>query len=172
MSLLSFKTVKSFTRYILFALAFFGQVSVRAWDVDMSRRTKELKTLRMPASIVDTAQKTEDSMVSNFFQAVDPTQEIVIMNTDKGFVPGTVHLKKGQNYKIFVVNVNDKEKNTSFVLDAFSEHHGVYFGQQKSFSISPKTDGIFSFQCPETAQQGRIIVIGDELNPGRQPASR
>lgn len=171
MSLLSFKTVKSFTRLGLFAMAFFAQVSVRAWEVDMSRRTKDLKTMRAPASIVDTPQKMESSMASQFLHSADPTQEIVIMNTDKGFVPGTIHLKKGQNYKIFVVNVNDKEKNTSFVLDAFSEHHGVYFGQQKSFSISPKTDGIFSFQCPETAKQGRIIVISDEMNPSRLPAS-
>ncbi len=126
----------------------------------------------MPASIVDQPMKSESSMVSSFFESVEPTQEIVIMNTEKGFIPGTVHLKKGRHYKIHVVNVNDKEKNTSFVLDAFSEHHATYFGQQKSFSISPKTDGVFSFQCPETAQQGRIIVFSDEKNPGRQPASR
>jgi hypothetical protein len=44
----------------------------------------------------------------------------------------------------------------------------TYFGREKSFNISPKADGIFSFQCPETAQQGRIIVTGDE---GRKPAS-
>lgn len=168
------KTVKSFTRFLLFFLAFFTQVSVKAWNVDFSRRQKELKTMRMPASIVDQNQTgmAEESMVSNFFQSVEPTQEIVIMNTDKGFVPETLHLKKGQNYKIFIVNVNDKEKNTSFVLDAFSEHHATYFGQQKSFSIAPKADGIFSFQCPETARQGRIIVFSDEMDPARKPASK
>jgi len=171
-SLLNFKTVKNFTRLVLFVLAFFTQVSVKAWNVDFSRRQKELKTMRMPASITDQEQTSKDNMVSNFFQSVEPTQEIVIMNTDKGFVPETLHLKKGQNYKIFIVNVNDKEKNTSFVLDAFSEHHATFFGQQKSFSIAPKADGIFSFQCPETAQQGRIIVFSDEMNPGRLPASK
>ncbi len=176
MNLLSFKTVKSCTRFLLFVLAFFTQVSVKAWTVDMSRRQKELKSMRMPASITDQAQAPadagKDQMVSNFFESVEPTQEIVIMNTDKGFVPGTLHLRKGQNYKIFIVNVNDKEKNTSFVLDAFSEHHATYFGQQKSFNIAPKADGIFSFQCPETAQQGRIIVFSDEMNPSRKPASK
>ncbi|MEZ0391202.1 MAG: cupredoxin domain-containing protein [Pseudobdellovibrionaceae bacterium] len=138
----------------------------------MSRRKKDLKSMRLPASIVDVQKKPEDEMAANFFKSVEPTQEIVIMNTDNGFVPGTVHLKKGQNYKIFVVNVNDKEKNTSFVLDAFSEHHATYFGQQKSFSISPKADGIFSFQCPETAKQGRIIVFSDEMDMTRKPASK
>jgi len=169
------KTAKSFTRFLLFFLAFFTQVSVKAWSVDFSRRDKELKSMRMPASITDQNQihgEQQENMVSNFFQSVEPTQEIVIMNTDKGFVPETVHLKKGQNYKIFIVNVNDKEKNTSFVLDAFSEHHATYFGQQKSFNIAPKADGIFSFQCPETAQQGRIIVFSDDVNPMRQPASK
>jgi plastocyanin domain-containing protein len=146
-------------------------VKVHAWEVDLTRRQKDLKSMRMPASIVDEPQKPAESMVSSFFESTDPTQEIVIMNTEKGFVPETLHLKKGQNYKIFIVNVNDKEKNTSFVLDAFSEHHATYFGQQKSFSISPKADGIFSFQCPETARQGRIIVFSDDLNPARKPAS-
>ncbi len=171
MNSLNSKTAKSFTRILLFALAFFTQVTVKAWNVDFSRRQKELKTMRMPATITDQPAAAQEKMASNFFESVEPTQEIVIMNTDKGFVPETLHLKKGQNYKIFIVNVNDKEKNTSFVLDAFSEHHATYFGQQKSFSIAPKADGIFSFQCPETAQQGRIIVFSDEMNPARKPAS-
>ena len=149
-------------------MTFFTNVSVKAWEVDFSRREKDLKSMRLPASIVDQQQNPTDKMVSNFFEAVEPTQEIVIMNTKKGFVPETIRLKKGQSYKIFVINVNDKEKNTSFVLDSFSEHHATYFGQEKSFSIAPKADGIFSFQCPETASQGRIIVTGDE---GRKPAS-
>lgn len=172
MNLLSFKTVKSFTRLTLFTFFFFAQISVKAWEVDMSRRKKDLNSMRLPASIVDMPQKPEDGMIANFFQSVEPTQEIVIMNTENGFIPGTIHLKKGQSYKIFIVNVNDKEKNTSFILDAFSEHHATYFGQQKSFSISPKADGIFSFQCPETAQQGKIIVFSDEMNVNRLPASR
>lgn len=158
------KTVRNFTRFTLFVLFFFAQVQVRAWDVDFSRREKDLKSMRLPASVVDEPQKPKDdsSMFSGFFDAVSPTQEIVIMNTDKGFVPETVRLKKGQQYKIYVVNVNGKEKNTSFILDAFSEHHATYFGEQKNFTVSPKTDGIFSFQCPETAKQGRIIVYSDD----------
>jgi plastocyanin len=167
-SLLNSKTVKNPTRISLFIIASFAQVTVRAWDVDMSRRQKDLKSLRMPASITDQAQKP-NSTLTNFFEAVEPTQEIVIMNTEKGFVPETLRLKKGGNYKIFVVNVNDKEKNVSFIMDAFSEHHATYFGEQKSFTVTPKADGIFSFQCPETASQGRVIVFDDKDN--RKPAS-
>lgn len=170
MNLLNFKTVKSFTRWTLFCLTFFAQVSVKAWEVDFSRRQKDLKSMRLPASIVDQKVSSNDKMINHFFEAVEPTQEIVILNTKKGFVPETVRLRKGQNYKIFVVNVNEKEKNTSFILDSFSEHHATYFGEEKSFNVSPKTDGIFSFQCPETAYQGKIIVTSDE--PDRLPASR
>ena len=168
MNSLNFKTAKNFTRLALFLFSFFAQVSVRAWDVDMTRREKELKTMRLPASIVDESQKKQDE-TAGFFDSVDPTQDIVIMNTEKGFVPETIRLKKGHNYKIFVVNVNDKEKNTSFVLDAFSEHHATFFGKQKSFTVSPKVDGIFSFQCPETAMQGRVIVFSDD---NRKPAAQ
>ncbi len=165
----NFKTVKNFTRWTLFCLTFFTNVSVKAWEVDFSRRQKDLKSMRLPASIVDQKQDPNEKMVNNFFEAVEPTQEIVIMNTKKGFVPETVRLKKGQNYKIFVVNVNDKEKNSSFILDSFSEHHATYFGEEKSFNIAPKADGVFSFQCPETASQGKIIVTTDE---NRLPASK
>ena len=148
-------------------MAFFTQVSVKAWQVDFSRRNKELKTMRLPASIVDEVQKKQD-VTTNYFEATEPTQEIVIMNTEKGFVPETIRLKKGQNYKIHIVNVNEKEKNTSFILDAFSEHHATYFGQQKTFTVSPKADGIYSFQCPETSVQGKVIVFSDD---NRKPAS-
>lgn len=166
--MLSFKTVKSCTKIALFILFSVIQVSVKAWELDMSRRQKELSHSRMPASVVDQVPKKEDGLVSNFFESVEPTQEIVILNTEKGFVPETVHLKKGQNYKIHIVNVNDKEKNTSFILDAFSEHHATYFGQEKSFALAPKAEGIFSFQCPETAKQGRLVIVSDSE---RKPAS-
>lgn len=173
MNLLNFKIVKRFTRILLFVFAFFVQVSVKAWTVDMSRRQKDLKSLKVPAQIIDEKQSSnEDGLVSNFFQASEPTQDIVIMNTDKGFVPQTLHLKKGMSYRIHVVNVNGKEKNTSFVLDAFSEHHATYFGEQKMFEISPKTDGIFSFQCPETSSQGKIIVFSEDMGSNRKPASK
>jgi plastocyanin domain-containing protein len=141
---------------------------VKAWDVDMSRRQKELTHSRMPANVFDLPAKKDEGMAANYFESIEPTQEIVILNTEKGFIPETVRLKKGQNYKIHVVNVNNKEKNTSFVLDAFSEHHGTYFGQEKSFSLSPRTEGIFSFQCPETAKQGRLIIVSDSE---RKPAN-
>lgn len=168
MNLLNFKTVKNFTRLAIFCFAFFAQVHVRAWEVDFSRRKKELKSMRLPASIVDEAQKKQD-FTTNYFEAVEPTQDIVIMNTEKGFVPETIRLRKGNNYKIFVVNVNGGEKNASFILDAFSEHHATYFGQQKSFTLSPKADGIFSYQCPETAKQGKVIIFSDD---SRKPASQ
>jgi len=168
-SLLSLLRVPNFTKVLVFLLAFFMQVSVKAWDVDMSRRQKDLQknSTRGPASLFMEEKKPE-KLVESFFDAMGPTQEIVILNTEKGFVPESVKLRKGNNYKIHIVNVNDKEKNVSFILDAFSEHHGTYYGQPKTFSVNPKTEGIFSFQCPETAKQGRLIIYSDDQ---RKPAS-
>ncbi len=140
---------------------------MRAWDIDLSRRNKDLQKAQGPGSQVEDV--TPENLVGSFFESIGPTQEIVILNTDKGFVPETLRLKKGSTYRIHVVNVNEKEKNVSFILDAFSEHHGTFYGQPQEFSIVPKAEGIFSFQCPETAKQGRIVVIGnDEV---RKPAS-
>ncbi|WP_235046252.1 cupredoxin domain-containing protein [Bdellovibrio bacteriovorus] len=144
-----------------------------AWEVDFSRRQVEFNKVknedRLPASV---QEDQSVNILSKVFDSVEPTQDIVIMNTEKGFVPAQVRLKKGGNYRIHVVNVNNKEKNVSFVLDAFSEHHNTVFGEQKTFHVTPKTDGIFSYQCPETAVQGKFIIYSDAAAPDRMPASK
>lgn len=158
-------------RLSLFVAVSMMHVSVKAWEVDLSRRAQDLQKLKAsgPTAIETKDSLQEKSLFSGLFTSLEPTQEVVIMNTEKGFVPETLRLRAGQNYKVHVINVNEKEKNVSFVLDAFSEHHGTFFGQPKTFEISPKIEGIFSFQCPETAKQGRIVVA--PVADGRRPAS-
>jgi plastocyanin len=144
-----------------------------AWEIDFSRRQVEFNKVknedRLPASIQEDQSAT---ILNKVFESVEPTQDIVIMNTEKGFVPDTVRLRKGNNYRVHIVNVNGKEKNVSFVLDAFSEHHNTVFGEEKTFYVTPKTDGIFSYQCPETAVQGKFIIYSEVAGAGdRKPAS-
>lgn len=169
MSSVNSKIVKIF---ISTALGLIVSNSARAWEVDFSRREVDFSRVknenRLPASVQEDQTAT---ILTRVFDSVEPAQDIVIMNTEKGFVPETVRLKKGNNYRIHVVNVNGKEKNVSFVLDAFSEHHNTVFGEQKTFQVTPKTDGIFSYQCPETAVQGKFIIYSDAGTPGRKPAS-
>jgi plastocyanin domain-containing protein len=138
----------------------------------MSRRRLDFNRVtdqnRLPAS---TTVDETTTLFGQVFDSVEPTQDIVILNTDKGFVPETVRVKKGSSYRIHVVNVNSKDKNVSFVLDAFSEHHNTVYGQDRTFNINPKVDGIFSYQCPETAMQGKFIVISNTPDSERKPAS-
>ena len=166
----SFKIVKSCTKALL---AFsFVTPTAQAWEVDFSRRQVQFDSVknedRLPASL---KEDQSEAILSRVFDSVEPAQDIVIMNTSKWFVPETVRLRKGGNYRIHVVNVNGKEKNVSFVLDAFSEHHSTLFGEQKTFTVTPKTDGIFSYQCPETAVQGKFIIYSDSTSGERKPAS-
>jgi hypothetical protein len=146
--------------------------AANAWEVDMSRRQLDFNRVtdsdRLPASV--TTDETK-SLFGQVFDSVEPSQDIVILNTEKGFVPDTVRVKKGNSYRFHIVNVNQKEKNISFVLDAFSEHHNTLYGQDRTFNLNPKVDGIFSYQCPETAFQGRVIVISNTAESERQPAS-
>lgn len=143
-----------------------------SWEVDMSRRQLDFNHVsdqnRLPAS---TTTDESQSVFGQVFDSVEPLQDIVILNTEKGFIPETVRVKKGGNYRVHVVNVNQKEKNISFVLDAFSEHHNTVYGKERTFNLNPKVDGIFSYQCPETAVQGRVIVISDTA-ADRKPASK
>lgn len=144
----------------------------QAWEVDMSRRQVDFDRVtnqnRLPAS---TNTDETVSLFSQVFDSVEPTQDIVILNTEKGFVPDAIRVKKGGSYRIHVVNVNSKDKNVSFVLDAFSEHHNTVYGQVRTFNLNPKVDGVFSYQSPETATQGRVIVISTPKDSNRVPAS-
>lgn len=169
MSFVNFKIAKICTSVaFLISLA----SSAFAWEVDFSRREVDFSKVknenRLPASV---RVEQSNAILTKVFDSVDPAQDIVIMNTEKGFVPETVRLKKGNNYRIHIVNLNSKEKNVSFVLDAFSEHHNTVFGEQKSFQVVPKTDGVFSYQCPETAVQGKFIIYSDSVSANRVPAS-
>jgi len=167
-NLQSFKTVRFYTRLFIFSFCFFAQVQVKAWEVDFSRRTKELKSSRTPASVTDESGAKETlslKQMTQFFKSTEPQQEIVILNTENGFVPEKVSLKLGQNYKIHVVNVDTAKKNQSFILDSFSQHHATFFGERKTFEINPKVEGIFSYQAPESGRQGQFVIFGDTRKP-------
>lgn len=126
------------------------------WDVDFSRRTKELR--QKDYQVPHTAKK-ETSVFEHIFKSSEPVQEVVLLNTERGFVPAALNIKQGGTYKVHVVNVNKKAKNVSFIMNAFSEHHATYYGKVKSFVIQPKKDGVYTFQCPETSAQGRLVVV-------------
>ena len=172
MSLQNFKIAKQFTKVAVFILCSFVQVQVKAWEVDFSRRTKDLKSTRGPASVVDQAGSGPQQMtlrqMAQFLKPAEPVQEIVILNTEQGFVPERLTLRAGVTYKVNVVNVDASKKNQSFMLDSFSEHHATFFGDRKSFELSPKIEGIFSFQAPETGRQGQIVVLGGDRAPASQ----
>lgn len=148
------------------------------WKVDFSRRTQQTRTqdLREPASAAEfplqapAAAGAQPGFFESLFQSGDIAQEIVVLNTDKGFVPSTIRVRKGMNYQIHIVNVNEKEKNVSFVLDSFSEHHATFYGKIKSFVIRPQKEGVYRFVSPETSAQGKLVVSPAPAD-GRTPAS-
>ena len=104
---------------ILFKIAFsilclmFSSLSQAEWNVDFSRRTKEIRKNEYTAP---GNKQQKQSMFDFVFSTGEPIQEVVVLNTSKGFVPSTLRVKQGGNYKIHVVNVNEKDKNVSFVL--------------------------------------------------------
>jgi len=166
--------VKLFTSLIFLTAA----MAHADWNVDFSRRQTQTRTqdLREPAStdVPMPLDPPKESFFQSLFQSGDIAQEIVVLNTEKGFVPSTVRVKKGLAYQIHVVNVNEKEKNVSFVLDSFSEHHATFYGKIKSFVIRPQKEGVYKFVSPETSAQGKLVVYPG--NPGssveqRMPAS-
>lgn len=186
----TFTRVKKFTSLILLAAVAAVAVSAQAeWKVDFSRRSQEVRQndLRGPASaempvVVGPSpvapaqaepvqpQESTGGFFKELFESHPAGQEIVVLNTDHGFVPSTIRVKRGVAYQIHIVNVNEKEKNVSFVLDSFSEHHATFYGKIKSFSIRPQKEGVFKFVSPETSAQGKLVVYPDAPE-NRLPAS-
>ncbi len=125
------------------------------WAVDFSRRNKEIrkKEYHQPAG-----KKESPGFFDFIVNSGEPVQDVVVLNTETGFVPATIRAREGRQYRIHVVNVNEKDKNVSFVLDAFSEHHATFFGKIKTFMINPQKKGVYTFQSPETSSQGRLVV--------------
>lgn len=163
----------------------FSQAALADWSIDLSRRTQQMRKQelnRSPAAVkrydgegaknvnvnenenVDGLPLIEEgerdrSFVDRIFDPGEPTQDIVILNTARGFVPNTIRIRKDGRYMVHVVNVNEKEKNVSFILDGFSEHHATFFGKVKTFKLEPRKEGVYSFMSPETAVEGRFIVF-------------
>ena len=165
--------------FLPFCFLFQPLLQAEEWKFDFSRRVKDssekdssekdMGGARGPAS-------SEKSFIASLFDSSEPMQEMVILNTEKGFIPAMVQLRLGGNYRIHVVNVNDKEKNVSFVLDSFSQHHATFFGKIKTFDIHPQKTGVFRFVSPETSAQGRLVILQPNETsqsnvPLRRPAS-
>lgn len=168
MNLLILKIAKLFTKYNLITIGLvLISLKTSAWDVDLSRRIKNVETnvvdeLRWPSSLKPAEELFSETSAQQMFSSVEPAQSIAILQTENGFVPDTIRIRKDGNYKIFVANVNEKFKNASFILDAFGQNHGTYFGKPKSFELAAKVNGVFTFLCPETGAQGKIVVFSDK----------
>ncbi|MFN3697516.1 MAG: hypothetical protein ACK4VO_08745 [Pseudobdellovibrio sp.] len=183
MNSVNFKTEKTYTKTFiktfLFTFFYFAQVKVHAadWMIDLSRRQTDFNRIenqRMPSSNVEesanpNADKELFQAIKKIVNPVQPSQEIVIMQTETGFVPEKIYLKKNEIYKIHIVNLNSKEKNVSFLMDAFSQVHNTVFGVVKTFTIQPKVEGVYSYQSPETGALGKAVIISD--SPNRKIAS-
>ncbi|MGZ3690292.1 MAG: cupredoxin domain-containing protein [Pseudobdellovibrio sp.] len=183
MSSANFKTAKNyiniFARSFLFAFFFFVQVKVHAQIVEAgdnkeaitaphseSKSVMPTQATIVKPSDVSTKQKDEEILkaIHKAVQPVEPTNQIVILNTEKGFVPDKISVKKGEAYKIHVVNINMREKNVSFIMDSFTQSHNTVFATEKTFNIEPQIEGIYSYQCPETGVQGQLVVVSDEVS--------
>ncbi|MEQ1665599.1 MAG: cupredoxin domain-containing protein [Bdellovibrionales bacterium] len=163
----------------------FPLISKADWNVDFTRRSEQMgsstpelnDTTRGPASVLQQSatqsmnESKSKSIIERVFDTTTPTQDIVVINTETGFIPSTVRVKEGAQYRLVIVNVNEKAKNISFVLDAFSEHHATFYGQLKTFYITPKKEGVYSFVSPETAAQGKLVVYPAGPTPNRDMPS-
>ncbi len=133
-----------------------------SWKIDFAHRVgpTESSVTSTDLSLLPAQAQTaaQPNLFSNIIDTTRPVQDIVILNTDKGFIPSTIRVREGQQYRIYVVNVNKNDRNVSFIMDAFNEYDSTYYGKVRSFNIAPTRDGVYSYESPETSAQGQLIV--------------
>ncbi len=144
---------------LLFFVCLLSSTLQAEWMVDFSRRQKDLVDLEKQRQVYQEEKKTLLDMVTD---REAPSQDLVIINTPEGFRPEVIQVKRNQRYRVHVVNINKDQKNLSFMMDAFSQHHGTYFGDQVVFEIEPRREGLFDFQCPETSAKGQMVVYATD----------
>ena len=146
--------------FCVFSLILFSWTSVAGWDFDFSRRQKDMVDMEQQREVYKQESKSLLEIVTDR-QA--PMQDLVLMITKDGFVPEKIQVRSNQRYQVHVINANKQQKNLSFMLDAFSQHHGAYFGMPKTFIIEPRREGLFDFQCPETGAKGHFVVNASDI---------
>lgn len=168
--------MKTLIKYTVFVVFYLVQVKVHAWEIDLSRRQvdfQKVQNIRLPASVVSVDPYANTDMNDSKIEVVEaikravtpvvPAKDIVIAQTENGFIPETIHIEKGVPYQIHIVNLNHKEKNVSFLMDSFSQSHNTVYGLMKQFQIIPNVEGVFSYQSPETGASGKLVVVGDKV---------
>ena len=147
-------------KYLALIIASFFSLSAQAdWKIDFSRRTDELVELEKQREIYKEEKKSILDMVTD---RQGPRQDLVIIHTAEGYQPQKVNVRRGQRYRVHVVNIDKDNKNVSFMLDAYSQHHGTYFGEEVVFEIEPRKEGLFDFLCPETGSRGQMVVYATD----------
>jgi hypothetical protein len=150
----------------LFLLFSTLQVRVKAWEIDFSRRQKDFERMRAPASAPAGGSQASSreghekdrSWLQSLFSTPAVAFDVVVLITEKGFVPEALSLVAGRAYQIHVVNLHGEKKPMSFMLQAFNENHGLGFGERKSFRIDARQTGTFAFFSPELNQYGKLFV--------------
>ncbi len=164
----------SLAKLVLFSIFSLIQVKVHAkWEIDLSRRQTDLQkvqNIKMPASVVsvdptinaDNTDKSSSEIIAALKRVANleaPSKDLVIIQTEDGFVPAVLNVQKNQTYKVHIVNLNSKEKNVSFLMDSFSQSHNTVFGNVRTFLINPNVEGVFAYQSPETGAAGKLVVV-------------
>lgn len=147
-----------------------GQAS---WKVKFDRTPTDMKgqsvhpfflekeTVREPASPAPAALAVEP------LPELMPAHELSLILSEGGFSPQKLHIKKGELYRVTVVNVSTTYRNSSFVIPSMAIYEGAYFAQPKTFQLQADQEGLFQFLSPESGTRGELVVY--ETAPAPSP---
>lgn len=115
------------------------------------------KSLRAPAR--DDSLSSSREPLSGVTKIISSGGDVVIALTSQGFIPQKLVMELGKSYEIYLVNLNERVKLSSFFIDEFGVQGSLPFSEMRKVTVIPKVGGEFFILSPETGALAQILVI-------------
>ena len=120
-------------------------------------KTQDKKNSRLPAQ-THSPQSANRQPNQGVSRILSRGGEVVIVLTEQGFVPQKLMLERGKIYDVYLVNINEKMKLSSFFIDEFGVQGSLPHAQMRKISLTPKVSGEFFILSPESGALVQILV--------------
>lgn len=119
---------------------------------------KDKKDIRAPAR-VETPSSSTRALSSGVSKVISSGGDVVVALTDQGFIPQKLVMELGKSYEVYLVNLHERAKLSSFFIDEFAVQGTLPYSEIRKVTIIPKVVGEFFILSPETGALAQILVM-------------
>jgi plastocyanin domain-containing protein len=85
-------------------------------------------------------------------------REVAISVTEDGFVPATVHVKRGEPVTLVITRRTDATCATSAVFAGTGKSYPLPLNKPVRIPLQPTATGTIDYACPMDMYRGKVIV--------------